>query len=660
MARTNLFQTKTEALVRAQKAERGAAIRRTLRLFGRLAKLLRPPPKLSLAQWSDSYRRLSLEASAEPGPWLTDKAPYQREPMNAISSIDTREVVLKWCSQAGKTEIGILNPLGYLIDRDPCPILVVEPTIESAESFATERFGPMVRDTPCLRAKMPEPRTRMSLNRVRKKMFLGGFVAIAGANSPASLAGRPIRVVLFNEVDRYPPSAGLEGDPVSIARKRTTTFWNRKTILNSSPTIQGASRISLAFENSTRERWHLACPNPECRHPQVLAWDRLRFEDARHRCERCGQFFSRPEWHAQPGQWVAQAEHPTTRGFHLSALASPWIEWEELILEFREAKRQADAGDYEQLKVFINTRLAEEWEERGDRVEHDLYRDRREIYPAQVPDGALVLTAGADVQENRIVYEVVGWGRGKESWGIEYGWVVGDTAGEEVWKLLDEALFNRVFRYGDGAGIQVRRCCIDSGFRSDHVYAYTKARQPRILSVKGEGGIGKPFIKGFGSAKGNRAIIIALGVDTGKTELTSRFNVAHVGPGYCHFPKLDNDEPACGYTLDYFEGLTAEKRITRFEHGFKTYVWVKKSSQANEPFDCRNYALAAVYLPHTGIALETMSRDAQSAGPLDKPPQEKEVRAKAPSWGVQKPGGVANPIPRPTTQWGVQNRPLEW
>jgi phage terminase large subunit GpA-like protein len=648
--------TKTEALALEEKRERAATLRRSLRLFDRLSKLLRPPPKLTLSEWSDLFRRLSREASAEPGPWLTAKAPYQRAPMDAISDINTREVVLKWCSQAGKTEIGILNPLGFLIDRDPCPILVVEPTIETAEGFATERFGPMVRDTPCLRAKLPEPRTRMSLNRARKKMFPGGFVVVAGANSPASLAGRPIRCVLFNEVDRYPASAGVEGDPVSIARKRTTTFWNRKTILNSSPTIQGMSRIAAAFEDSTQEYWHLECP--ECAHPQVLRWERLRFEDAKLRCENCERFFSRIEWQAQRGEWVANAQNPTVRGFQLNALASPWIEWEELILEFRSAQRQAAAGDYEQLKVFINTRLAEEWEERGERIEHDLYRNRREVYHAQVPDGVLVLTAGADVQENRILYEIVGWGRGKESWGIEYGWVVGDTAQEEVWRALDEAVLKRVFRFGDGAGIQVRRCCIDSGFRTDHVYAFTKGRQPRAFSIKGEGGLGKPFIKGFGTSRGNHAVIVTLGVDTGKTELTSRFNVEHVGPGYCHFPKLDNDEPARGYDETYFEGLVSEKRVARFQHGFKTYIWVKKSSAQNEPFDVRNYALGAVYLPHTGINLETMSRDVTADKP-DKPSQQAQQQ-----WGVipqstqQQPPTSSGARPPTGSPWGTINRPV--
>jgi phage terminase large subunit GpA-like protein len=652
--------TKAEADEIARRAEREAFARRTFAFFGRLARTtLRPPPKLSIAQWADAYRRLSRESSAEPGQWLTDKAPFQREPMNAIGDNETRQVVLKWCSQAGKTEVGVLNPLAFFIDRDPCPILIVMPTLRDADGLSTERIAPMIRDTPVLRSKIAEPRSRDSGNTTTKKMFAGGFVAIEGANSPSGLSGRPIRVVLFNEVDRYPLSAGSEGDPVSMALKRATTFWNRKTILNSSPTILGASRISTAFENSTQEYWYLKCPSPGCAHVQTLRWDQLRFEDARLRCEKCENFFGQVEWQAQPGTWVAHAEHASARGFHLNALASPWVAWEDLIVEFKEASALAEQGDYEQLKVFINTRLAEDWEVRGDRIEHDLYRERREVYNAELPDGVLLLTCGVDVQQNRLMYEVVGWGAGRESWGVEYGFITGDPHEADVWHLLDERVLDRVWQYGDGAKTRIKRICVDSGYlATESVYKYCKPRQPRVFAIKGLAGLGLPLIKSFGTRGKERVTLFVLGVDTGKDEITSRLRVERAGPGYCHFPRAIDGGDLNGYDENFFKGLTSERRITKFVNGFRKYQWIKRSSDENEPFDCRNYALAALAI--SGVDLNRTSRDATVEGGRGVVTLR---RFGAQSALVTPVGGgrteSTSEVPG-ARRFGVQNRPVSW
>jgi phage terminase large subunit GpA-like protein len=574
---------------------------------------------MPLSEWSDAYRILSPESSAETGAWVTAKAQYEKEIMDAISDPLTPRVVIQKAAQVGATDCAILNPIGYYIDQDPCPILVVQPTLELASAFSTDRLAPMLRDSPRLRGRIAEPASRDSSNTIYRKAFRGGYVQIGGANSAASLSGRPVRVVLLDDVDRYPRSAGTEGNPIRLAIARTSAFWNRKIVIVSSPGIAGISHIEREMKMSTQEHWYLPCTH--CNEFQILNWDRIRFSDLCHRCVACNHFAEKYVWLAMSayGEWRphrpidSRNRTVKTRGFFLSGLYSPWIEWEELVEEFVSAAQANEEGDIEPLKAFRNTRLGILHEDKGQKVEVDLYAERREVYDAEVPDGVLVLTAAVDVGDNQLNYEVVGWGRGRESWGIEYGILDGNPREPEVWELLDVAVFKRLFVCADQKKMRVRRMPVDSNFASDHVYAYTKPRQPRAISVRGEGGMGKPLIKSAGIlTKSNRAHLITLGVDTGKEEIIRRLMVAKPGPGYCHFPALANGEPARGYDEEYFRGLTAEQRIVKSRHGFRTYIWIKRLSQRNEPFDLRVYNLAALSLPWTGIRLDQMARDIYS------------------------------------------------
>ena len=591
--------------------------------FGMLA-LFRPPSKLPLSEWADRYRILSSESSAEPGQWLTSKAPYEKEIMDAISDPDVPKVIVQKGAQLGITDSAILNPIGYFIDEDPCPILVVQPTIELAEAFSTDRLSPMLRDSRRLHDKVADPRTRDSQNTLRRKSFRGGYVALGGANSAASLSGRPVRVVLMDEVDRYPPSAGTEGNPLQLALARSSAFWNRKAVIVSSPGIAGVSHIEREMSESTKEHWYLPCPS--CGTHQILLWEHVHFSDMTYQCVSCKERAPKYQYLAGIGLWRAHrpvddfGRKVITRGFYLSGLYNPWIEWDILRDEFVRAARASEEGDIEPLKAFKNTRLGLLFEETGSKIEVDLYKLRREVYEAEVPAGVLVLTAGIDIGERQINYEIVGWGKGRESWGIEYGIIAGDPREAYVWELLDEAVFNRVFTTHDDKQMRVRKMAVDSNYASDFVYAYTKPRQPRAVSIRGEGGLGKPFVKGIGTfIKPSRAHLVTLGVDSGKEEITNRLLVEKVGPGYCHFPcdehrsqQLDghlSHDPTRGYDEDYFKGLTAERRVTKSKFGFRTYIWSKRLSQRNEPFDCRNYALAALVMPWTGIKLDTMKRD---------------------------------------------------
>lgn len=634
--------------------------------------VLPPPSELSLSEWADAYRVLSSESSAEPGAWVTDKAPYERDIMDAISDPLVPKVVVQKAAQLGITDAAILNPIGYFADQDPCPILVVQPTIEMAEAFSRDRLAPMIRDTPRLRERFADPNSRDSSNTLRRKAFPGGYVAMGGANSSASLSGRPVRVVLLDDVDRYPASAGTEGNPLQLAVARTSGFWNRKVVIVSSPGIKGTSHIEGEMLQSTCEHWYLPCP--VCGAYQQLMFERITFDDLTHSCMACPARSPKFKWLAGRGEFRAhrpfdeRGQKVITRGFYVSGLYNPWVEWDILRDEFVRAARANEEGDVELLKAFKNTRLGELHEEKGHKVEIDLFRFRREAYDGQVPDGVLVLTAGIDVGERQLNYEIVGWGKGRESWGIEYGILDGDPREPEVWHLLDEAVYQRTFVTRDKKKMRVRRMCCDSNYASDWVYAYTKPRQPRAISVRGEGGLGKPFVKGAGTlTKGNRARLFTLGVDSGKEEIVNRLRVNNPGPGFCHFPRLEAatrmpdgvtlHEPCCGYDEEYFKGLTAEQRIVKHRHGFKTYIWEKRLSQRNEPFDCRNYALAGLVLPFAGINLETMKRDLLA--PEDEPPPPP-ARFGAQGGLNDLPGaqGAHTGAPGPAVKFGASNRPI--
>jgi phage terminase large subunit GpA-like protein len=626
--------------------------------------LWRAPSRMRLSEWADKYRVLSPESSAEAGQWVTAKAPYEREIMDAISDPWTPRVCIQKAAQLGITDSAILNPVGYYMDQDPCPILVVQPTIEIAEVFSTDRLSPMLRDSPRLTGKVADPRARYSGNTIHRKAFRGGFVAMAGANSSASLSGRPIRVVLLDDVDRYPASAGTEGDPIQLAIARTSAFWNRKIVIVSSPGIAGVSHIEREMKESTCEFWYLPCP--ECGQHQILEWDRIRFKDMAHRCLFCNEYYQKMFWLANDGEWRAHRpidEHGhkvTTRGFYLGGLYNPWLDWDILRDEFVRAAKANEEGDVEPLKAFKNTRLGLLFEETGQKVDIDLYKYRRETYDAEIPDGVLVLTAGVDCHEYGLNYEIVGWGLDWESWGIEYGILDGDPREDDVWQLLDDAVYKRIFKTTDQKKMRVRRMAVDSGYAADFVYHYTKSRQPRAISVKGEGGLGKPFIKGAGIlTKTNRARLQSLGVDAGKEEITNRLQVNTVGGGYCHFPKLMNGQPARGYDEEYFKGLTAESRIVKAKNGFRTYIWVKRLSQRNEPFDCRNYAMGAARLPFSGIKLETMQRDIYFL-PAEQPQKPSSFGAKGSALPQNVAEGQTMPMDTPRkSNFGAQNRPLE-
>lgn len=605
--------------------------RKTVRLFKKIATILSPPPVLTVSQWADEYRRLSPEASAEPGRWNTDRAPYQRAIMDAVNDARCEDIIIMSSAQVGKTEL-ILNIIGYYIDYDPSPILALQPTLEMAQTFSKDRLAPMLRDTPALKGKVKDARSRDSGNTILHKTFPGGHITMVGANSAAGLASRPIKVVLMDEIDRYPASAGTEGDPIKLAEKRTTTFWNRKKIKVSTPTIKGRSPIEKEFLTSSMEEWNVPCPC--CGKYQPYEWGRIHFSDVTMECKFCLEHISERDWKSNPGKWVAAKENNKKRGFHLNELASPWKHWEEIIEDFKEADRDRKQGDIEKLKTFVNTALGEPWEERGEAADDNVLLSRRERYNADLPDGVLLVTAGVDVQDDRFEVEITGWGKGYESWGILYKKIKCNLEQEEAWDKLEQFLDTELY-FENGNSLLIAATCIDTGghFTSE-AYKFLKKmerKQKKIFGIKGMGGEGIPLINKISTNNVEKVRIFLLGVDSGKEILMTRLKTVDEGPGYCHFP-INADR---GYDETYIKGLTSEQRVVSVKDNRATLKWVKKSGTRNEPLDLRNYSTAAAEIlrPDWDV-LEKKIR--QGINYMKKrPPKERQKRKGVVNSGIQ-------------------------
>ena len=551
-----------------------------------------PPPRMTVTEWADSFRYLSPESSAEPGKYSSSRAPYQREPMNALSDPRVKRVVIMFGSQLGKTEIAN-NFVGKRIHLEPGPMLVLQPTLQMGEAWSKDRLAPMLRDTPVLRGKVKDARSRDANNTLLMKRFPGGGLTIAGANSPSGLASRPIRDIICDEIDRYPESAGTEGDPIGLAFRRGATFRNGKQVLISSPTVKGASRIEAEYENSTQEKWWLPCPH--CGQLQIFKWGGrdtpfgLKWNSgepltAHYCCEHCSVVIEEAwkGWMNERGDWRAERKHPSTRGFWANALISPWARWGDLATEWLSIK-----GDPIRLRPFVNTVLSETYEDKGAELNPNLLFNRLEKYPAEVPGGVGILTVGVDVQGDRLEATVWGWGDREEGWFIHTEFIPGDPATPAPWTALDTYL-KRSFLHESGAKLGISAGLVDSGgHHTKQVYDFCRAHvAQRIFACKGSSIEGHPLLGRPTRSNSAKAILYMVGSFTGKEAVISRFEkIPEPGPGYLHLPDfLDGEQ------IQQFANESLKSRIIG---GRMKRVWLVKGR--NEQLDMLVYALAALH-----------------------------------------------------------------
>jgi phage terminase large subunit GpA-like protein len=471
----------------------------------------------------------------------------------------------------------------------------------------------MARDTPCLRGRISNPRSRDGNNKILHKKFPGGHLTIVGANAPSGLASRPIRILLCDEVDRYPFSAGAEGDPVNLARKRTVTFWNRKIVLVSTPTIRGSSRIETAYEESDKRRFFVPCP--ECGESQTLTWPQVRWdrdatgkhlpETARYECIHCGAPWNDAmRWAAiRHGEWRAEVPLAGIAGFHLNEIYSSWVRLESMARTFLSAKGHGD----EAIKTFVNTSLGETWVETGEAPDWQRLYERRESWQiCTVPSGGLFLTAGADVQKDRIEVDVWAWGRGLESWLVDHIVIDGGPEHAASWNKLSQ-LLGRTWLHAHGAQLGLAKLAIDTGYESPAVYAWARrAGHAQVAPIKGVEGFNRaaPVIGpthvdvtegGKKLRRGARLWTIAVSTFKSETYRYLRLTAptdeeiaagAKCLAGYVHLPN--------GTEAEWLKQLVGEQLVTvKTKRGFSRLEW-QKLRERNEALDCRVYARCGV------------------------------------------------------------------
>jgi terminase, large subunit len=576
---------------------------------------LQPPPKLSLSAWAARYAVLSRETSAQTGRFKAFA--YQTGMMDAVTDPRVTQVTVMKSARVGYTK-SLDHVIGYFIHQDPAPILAVQPRVEDAEDYSKSEIAPMLRDTPVLAALAGDPKAKDSAQTILKKTFSNGAsLMLVGANSPGGFRRITARLVLFDEVDGYPAGgAGTEGDQIALGIKRSETFWNRKIMIGSTPTIKGISRIEKSYAESDQRRYWVPCPHCGAMQALVWGWPEVPYgikwkkdaqgrglpETAYYVCRANGcviEETDKPSMLAR-GEWRAEKPFTSHAGFHIWAGYSlfPNACWPNLVAEWLRVKDDPLAR-----QTFINLVLGEPYEDFGERALAEArLAARGEIWAAEVPEGVVLITVGGDLQNNRIELEVVGWGRNEESWSLDYHVIEGDPESSAFWAQVD-AYLKRIWRRADGRGFEVMAACIDSGgHHTQKVYEFAKARLGRrIWAIKGEsarGGQRSPVwpAKRVSARRKSSFRPVILGVNAAKDVIRARLHIEIPGPGYMHFP-ADRD-------LHYFSQLLAERLALKVAGGRRFRVWELRPGRANEALDCRVYAYAALCgLLHLGLKL---------------------------------------------------------
>lgn len=581
------------------------------RIMGRVRSRWAPPPILKVSEFCD--RELVVTTGPLAGThWQTDFAPYQRGILDALHEPGIEYVAVRGSSQFGKTSIAVAV-VAYHIAHDPCPILIVEPTVDPmARDFAKNRLDPVISASPILKDSVSRKRAKDASNTILQKTFRGGHLSIGGANSAASLAARSIRLLILDEVDRYPPELPGEGSTIQIALKRTAAYRGRRRImLLSTPTVK-AGAIDAWFKRGDQRRYYVPCP--ACEHMHAFEWRNVHWTDAdpqsaRLHCPVCDHQIDDAQRISilGRGEWRAEVPNPKERGiasFHIWEAYSPFSSLPEIVASFLRAREAQKAGDQAEMHTWQNTTLGEPVEpEQGDGVEPHALLSRLEAYEAAVPKAACFLTMGVDTQDDRLEALVVGWGPGEESWLVDRHRLDGDTTQPGPWLLLDE-LLDRTYAHASGGRLAIAATCLDTaGHRTTQAYEYVlrqrQAARHRVFAVIGRDGqrpiVSSPSPRTWGK-QARPVDLYTIGVDAAKSLITSRLALLEPGPGFIHIPQNDwADEELAAQ-------LTSERLVTKYTKGIAVQVW-KQIRAKNEMLDCAVYALGALRLSRVDLQL---------------------------------------------------------
>lgn len=542
------------------------------------------PPRLTVSDWSDAHRQIAAGTGPEQGAWRTDRAPFQREPMNAALDPDVEILVLMWSSQVGKTEL-LINIASYFIAQEPAPQLFVLPSQQLAESFSRTRFGPTINATPALLERIGRHSSRDKDTTILEKTYPGGDIVFAGSNSPTELASRPRRVVICDEVDKYKSNIGHDGDPIKQAFQRTQNFWNARKMLASTPTVAGLSSIAEWFERSDQRHYEVPCGH--CGEFQSLEWEQVDWpgketrdakpEAATYSCAHCGTEWAERDRHiaVKHGRWRARKPFTGVAGYHVNALASPWVALADLAREWEEAR-----GKPGEEQTFVNLKLGRVYNptKSAQTTPQQLF-DRREDYgPEMLPAGILAVTAFVDVQADRFEVQYLGHGIDEEKWVVDYAVKWADTTHPPAWEELDVELLRRTFPSAAGGEMPIEAVGVDAGYLQQTVMAFCRSRREAFrpfYAVKGAEGQGRPLWRESDEKFKLGAKLYISGVDDGKTALYQELAVTEPAPRV-HFPRH--------LALEYFQQLVAERVKIDFVAGRPKRKW-QSNGRRNEALD---------------------------------------------------------------------------
>lgn len=596
--------------------------------------LLRPPPDLKPSEWAEKHVRIPV-GNAVPGLIRFANAPYQVGPLDQIIDPDCYRITMMWGAQVGKTTVALCAQ-GYHIAMRPVSQMMMQPSETDLQVWMNTKFVPLVESTPEIRDRMAKPRGRDGVNNSRMKSYPGGFMMFAWSGSPKTMRGRSAPVIVADEVDGY--AATEEGHPVGLLWQRAATFGDQRKLLEiSSPTIKGESYIEKAFLAGDQRRFYVACPH--CGEHQIMRWENVTWQGrkstgiedadadnegdhdastAAYACVFCGglwtdgqRVYALRTAEASGGGWRASKPFRGHASFHLNEMYSTFRRLRDIVQSYLDKLATDD------LQTFVNVSLSETFEERGEQGDPDSLMARAEEFREAVPAGGLVLTAGVDMQQDRLECEIVAWGHGEESWSIEYHVLWGDPLQADVWEELEE-LLSSSWLHEYGAQMTLTSTCVDTGGTggdTQAAYDWLKGKTGRrIFGIKGVGGWGRPIVaapqrKQSGRQK-RKIDLFLVGTDEAKLTVMRRLAVERPGPGFCHIPRERG--------ADWYQQVTAEKLVTRYVKGFPVREWHQVRPR-NEALDCRVYALAALKIANPSFrrAAERLGgiEEARAAGP---------------------------------------------